>query len=84
VGLIPLVGSNLREILSGGNSINSITLQHMYALHSHILVIAAIFCSITHLTALICQEQQGKPENKQFRLTQLCSEYPSKEDSSSV
>jgi quinol-cytochrome oxidoreductase complex cytochrome b subunit len=84
LGLIPLVGSNLREILSGGNSISSITLQHMYALHSHILVIAAIFCSITHLTALICQEQQGKAENKRFRLTQLCSEYPSKQDSSSV
>jgi quinol-cytochrome oxidoreductase complex cytochrome b subunit len=81
---IPLVGSNLREILSGGNSISSITLQHMYALHSHILVIAAIFCSIAHLTALIFQEQHWKPKDKRFRITQLCSEYPSKGDSTSA
>jgi hypothetical protein len=81
---IPLVGSNLREILSGGSSISSITLQHMYALHSYILVILAIFCSITHLTALICQEQHWKPKDKRFRLIQLFGEYSSAEDSSSV
>jgi quinol-cytochrome oxidoreductase complex cytochrome b subunit len=83
VASIPLVGSNLRDLLSGGDGINSITLQHMYALHSYILVIVAIFFSITHLTALICQEQNWKPENKRFRLIQLCSEYISKEDASS-
>lgn len=80
---IPLVGSNLRNLLSGGDGINSITLQHMYALHSYILVIVALFFSITHLTALICQEQNWKPENKRFKLIQLFSEYASKKDSSS-
>jgi quinol-cytochrome oxidoreductase complex cytochrome b subunit len=84
VGSIPLVGSFLRDILSGGNGINSITLQHMYALHSYILAIVAIFLSITHLAALICQEQNWKPEDKQLRLTQLCAESPYQEDSSSV
>lgn len=83
VASIPLVGSNLRDLLSGGDGINSITLQHMYALHSYILVIVAIFFSITHLTALICQEQNWKPEDKRFRLIQLYSEYISKEDASS-
>lgn len=83
VASIPLVGSSLRDLLSGGDGINSITLQHMYALHSYILVIVAIFFSITHLTALICQEQNWKPENKRFRLIQLYSEYISKEDASS-
>lgn len=66
VASIPLVGSSLRDLLSGGDGINSITLQHMYALHSYILVIVAIFFSITHLTALICQEQNWKPEAKRF------------------
>jgi quinol-cytochrome oxidoreductase complex cytochrome b subunit len=83
VASIPLVGSSLRDLLSGGDGINSITLQHMYALHSYILVIVAIFFSITHLTALICQEQNWKPEDKRFRLIQLYSEYISKEDASS-
>jgi hypothetical protein len=83
VASIPLVGSNLRDLLSGGDGINSITLQHMYALHSYILVIVAIFFSITHLTALICQEQNWKPENKRFKLIHLYSEYISKEDASS-
>ena len=72
VASIPLVGSTLRNILLGGDSINSITLQHMYALHSYILVIVAVFLSVTHLTALIYQEQNWKPEDKQFRFMQLC------------
>ncbi len=76
VASIPIVGSTLRNILSGGNSINSITLQHMYALHSYILVIIAVFLSVTHLTALIYQEQNWKPEDKQFRFMQLCKLAP--------
>ena len=84
VASIPLVGSKLRDILLGGNGINSITLQHMYALHSYILVIVALFLSVTHLTALIYQEQSWKPENKQLKFTQLCSESAAEEESSSV
>ena len=76
VASIPLVGSTLRNILSGGDSINSITLQHMYALHSYILVIVAVFLSVTHLTALIYQEQNWKPEDKRFRFMQLCNVTP--------
>ena len=81
VASIPLLGSFLRNILSGGNGINSITLQHMYALHSYMLAIVAIFLSVTHLTALICHEQNWKPEDKEFRVTQLCSESICKKDS---
>ena len=81
VATIPLVGSSLRNILSGGNGINSITLQHMYALHSYILVIVAVFLSVTHLTALVYQEQNSKPEDKQFRFMQLCRSVASKDSS---
>ena len=84
VASIPLVGSFLRDILLGGNSISSITLQHMYALHSYILAVIAIILSIAHLAALICQEQNEKPDNKRLRLTQLCSESPPNKNSSSV
>ena len=81
VATIPLVGSSLRNILLGGNGINSITLQHMYALHSYILVIVAVFLSVTHLTALVYQEQNSKPEDKQFRFMQLCRSVASKDSS---
>ena len=77
VASIPLVGSFLQNILSGGNGISSLTLQHMYAIHSYILAVVAIVLSITHLAALIFQEQ-----NQQLNLTQLCSESPSSEKSS--
>ncbi|MGB3294599.1 MAG: cytochrome b N-terminal domain-containing protein [Phormidesmis sp.] len=62
VGSIPLVGSTLREILSGGSGISSLTLQHMYTLHSYVLAIAAVLLSLLHLSALILQEQHWKAE----------------------
>ncbi|MDY7014535.1 MAG: cytochrome b N-terminal domain-containing protein [Cyanobacteriota bacterium] len=61
VASIPWAGPILRDILSGGGGINSITLQHMYALHSYVLAIAAVLLSILHLAALIYQEQHWKP-----------------------
>lgn len=84
VASVPLIGSLLQEILSGGNGISSITLQHMYTLHSYILSIVAIILSISHLTALICQEKNWRPEDMQLRWTQLCRESSSKEDSLSA
>ena len=43
IASIPLGGSILRNVLLGGNGINSTTVQHMYALHSHILIVVAVF-----------------------------------------
>ena len=81
VASIPLLGSSLRNILLGGNSINSITLQHMYALHSYILAIVAVLLSITHLTALVCQEQSWKYSDRQFGLRKLCNKSVNEENS---
>jgi quinol-cytochrome oxidoreductase complex cytochrome b subunit len=64
---IPLVGAKLREILTGGAGISSLTLQHMYTLHSYVLAIAAILLSVTHLTGLIFQEQTWKPGDSLFK-----------------
>lgn len=64
VSSIPLVGSNLRNILLGGNGISSLTVQHMYALHSYILAAIATLLSITHLIALVCQERNWKPQER--------------------
>lgn len=64
LGSLPWVGPTLRDVLSGGSGISSFTLQHMYMLHSYVLAIAAILISITHLTALIFQEQQWQSDDR--------------------
>ncbi|WP_299484499.1 cytochrome b N-terminal domain-containing protein [Acaryochloris sp. IP29b_bin.137] len=51
-------GSFLREVLAGGSTINTLTLQHMYTLHSYVLAIAALLLSTIHLLALVTQELQ--------------------------
>lgn len=56
IGSLP-AGSLLREVLAGGTAINTLTLQHMYTLHSYVLAIAALLLSVIHLTAHFFQEQ---------------------------
>lgn len=53
VETLPLVGPSLRNILAGGNGISTVTLQHMYTLHSYVLAIAALLLSTVHLMTLI-------------------------------
>lgn len=54
---IPLIGSQLREILTGG-SVGTLTVAHMYTLHSYVLSIAALGLSIVHLSGLLFQERE--------------------------
>ena len=84
VAAIPWVGPGLRDVLSGGSGISSITLQHMYTLHSYVLAIAALLLSTLHLTALICQEQNWKPKEMRLSLAKLFNESIPKKKSSSV
>jgi quinol-cytochrome oxidoreductase complex cytochrome b subunit len=55
---IPLIGEQLRDILTGGGAISSVTVQHLYTIHSYIIPIAAILFAVVHLFALLWQEQQ--------------------------
>jgi cytochrome b6 len=57
---IPVVGATLREIIAGGG-ISSLTVQHMYTLHSYLLAAVAVLLSGFHLAALIWQEQERRP-----------------------
>jgi cytochrome b6 len=61
IASIPLIGSILRDILTGGGGINTTTIEHFYAIHSYILSVIAITLSVIHLIALMIQEreQQG-------------------------
>ena len=56
VEAIPLVGKTLLAILTGGNGVNSTTVEHLYTLHSYVLSGVALVLAIVHLGALIYQE----------------------------
>jgi len=57
---VPVVGTAIRNILTGGSGINTTTIVHFYTIHSYVLSIAAIALSLIHLAALITQEQETK------------------------
>jgi cytochrome b6 len=57
---IPLIGSLLRQILTGGGAINTVTVAHLYTLHSYVLSIGALILAIIHLAGLLLQEKEEK------------------------
>ncbi|MBD2099081.1 cytochrome bc complex cytochrome b subunit [Trichocoleus sp. FACHB-591] len=56
---IPLIGPALREILTGG-SVSTVTVEHLYTLHSYLLAIGAVLLAIIHLVSLLFQEKEAK------------------------
>lgn len=59
---IPVVGSTLRDILTGGGSVNTTTVEHLYAIHSYLLSFGAIVLAVIHLWGLLRQEKQRNME----------------------
>ncbi|MDP5337127.1 MAG: cytochrome b N-terminal domain-containing protein [Nodularia sp. (in: cyanobacteria)] len=55
---IPFIGGQLRDILTGGGAISTVTVAHLYTINSYILAVAAIILAVVHLSALIWQEQR--------------------------
>lgn len=55
---IPVIGGQLRDILTGGGAISTVTVEHLYTIHSYIIAVAALVLAVVHLSALIWQEQQ--------------------------
>jgi cytochrome b6 len=58
---VPFIGQFLRQFLLGGESIGTITLQHLFTIHSYILSAVALGLSIIHLFSSLIQSQQ-QPE----------------------
>lgn len=54
---IPVIGSTIRDILTGGSGIGSLTVAHMYTLHSYVLSLGAVGLAIVHLGGLLLQER---------------------------
>ena len=63
VETIPLIGSQLREIITGGGAINTLTVQHLYTLHSYILSAGALILATIHLCGLLLQEREEAGEH---------------------
>ena len=57
---IPVIGSLLRTILTGGGAVNTVTVSHLYALHSYILSFGALVLAVIHLGGLLFQEKEEK------------------------
>ncbi|RUT08992.1 hypothetical protein DSM106972_010450 [Dulcicalothrix desertica PCC 7102] len=55
---IPLVGHLLRDILTGGGATDSVTVQHLYTIHSYIVSVFALVFAIVHLVGVLKQEKE--------------------------
>lgn len=55
---IPVVGGQIRNILTGGGAVATPTVLHMYMLHSYVLSLVAVVLAVVHLGALLVQERE--------------------------
>ena len=55
---LPVVGSLLYDFFTAGSGISSLTVQHMYTLHSYVFAAVAVVLAIGHLGSLFYQEWQ--------------------------
>ncbi len=55
---IPFIGGQLRDILTGGGAISTVTIQHLYTIHSYLISVATIILAVVHLSTLLWQEKQ--------------------------
>lgn len=55
---IPIIGSTLRDIITGGGAINTTTVEHLYTIHSYIISVSAILLAVVHLVGLLRQEKE--------------------------
>lgn len=60
---IPLIGQYLRQFLLGGESISTITLQHLFTIHSYVLAVVALGLSTIHLVSSLLQSPPELPTN---------------------
>ncbi|PHJ59431.1 cytochrome B6 [Nostoc linckia z18] len=59
---IPLIGGQLRDILAGGGAISTVTVEHLYTIHTYLIATTTLILAILHLSALVWQEWQQSGE----------------------
>ncbi|NJK39374.1 MAG: cytochrome bc complex cytochrome b subunit [Oscillatoriales cyanobacterium RM1_1_9] len=57
---IPVVGSTLRSILTGGEGISTATVLRQYTLHSYVLSGLVVVLAIIHLVSTLIQDRQER------------------------
>ena len=50
---VPLIGQSLRQFLLGGDAVGTITLQHLFTIHSYLLSVVALGLSLVHLVSTL-------------------------------
>jgi cytochrome b6 len=55
---IPLIGQSLRRFLVGGEGIGTISLEHLFTIHSYLLSAVALGLSIVHLVSVTIDSQK--------------------------
>lgn len=58
---IPFIGPTLRDIITGG-SVGTLTVEHLYTIHSFVVTAAAVGLAIVHLVGLLFQEKEIQEE----------------------
>ncbi len=48
---VPLIGQFLRQLLLGGDTVSTISLEHLYTIHSYLLAAVALGLSLIHLVS---------------------------------
>lgn len=55
---IPFIGTQLRDIITGGGAITSVTVEHLYTIHSYIISVGALILAVIHLWSLLRQDKE--------------------------
>jgi cytochrome b6 len=58
---LPLIGPALRDALTGG-TVSTVTVEHLYTLHSYLISVGATGLAIVHLVGLLFQEKEIQEE----------------------
>jgi len=67
---IPFIGQGLRDILTGG-ALSTLTVQHLYTIHSYILSVAAIILAVVHVLSVLWQDKQMFVEAAKLEVGEL-------------
>ncbi|MDF5708647.1 MAG: cytochrome b N-terminal domain-containing protein [Nostoc sp. S4] len=59
---IPIIGGQLRDILTGGGAISTVTIEHLYTIHTYLIAMTTVILAVVHLSALVWQEWQQSVE----------------------
>jgi cytochrome b6 len=71
---IPFIGHELRDIITGGGSVGTETVEHLYTIHSYILSVGAIVLAIIHLGGLLVQERQQKRVQMELEAIEIATD----------